>query len=160
MWKKGGIYIFIYYKEGQPANNNFTRDFISNISEPCVWRNNHLRIPFRVIHNKSSSQYPKNDLISNSQNSKLTMTILLSFTILPSVCKHRITCTENSMKNVGLIPVIKYLSEVSAIRQILNSIYLLISIIPTSKDLPTSRNCHFLICDPIFYMPNYRKRAT
>ena len=128
--------------------------FKSNMSEPCVWRNNHLRILFRVIHHKSFSYYLKNDLISNPQNSKLTMTILLSFTVLPSVGSHGITCTENSLKNVSLIPVINGLSEVSAIRQILISIYQPICISSTSRDLPTSQVAisYFWFS---FYMPSH-----
>ena len=64
---------------------NFVGDFISNMAGPCALKKNkHLRILFRVIHHKSFSYYPKNDLISNPQNSKLTKTILSSFTVLPS----------------------------------------------------------------------------
>ena len=122
MWKNGKVSFLFTIKSANLLTATLPEIFKSNMSEPCVWRNNHLRIPFRVIHHKSFSYCPKNDRISNPQNSKLTITILFSFPVLPSIVNHRITGTENSLKNVSPITVINGPTEVS-----------------TSRDLPPSQ---------------------
>ena len=122
MWKNGKVSFLFTIKRANLLTATLPEIFKSNMSEPCVWRNNHLRTPFRVIHQKSFSYCPKNDQKSNPQNSKLTMTILFSFPVLPSIVNHKITCTEKSLKNVSPITVINGPTKVS-----------------TSRDLPPSQ---------------------